>query len=52
MEGGVPKITWTPDLGVERAYKVWGRESLIGGDWQYPTNSLHRFFKVSVEMHK
>jgi len=22
----------------------------IGGDWQYPSNSLHRFFKVTVEM--
>jgi len=52
MEGGIPKITWTPDLGEEREYKVWGRESLIGGDWQCPTNSLHRFFNVSVEMHK
>ena len=20
------------------------------GEWQYPTNSLHRFFKVTVEM--
>ena len=25
--------------------KVWR-----GGEWQYPTNSLHRFFKVTVEM--
>ena len=21
-----------------------------GGEWQYPTNSLHRFFKVTVAM--
>ena len=21
-----------------------------GGVWQYPTNSLHRFFRVAVEM--
>ena len=21
-----------------------------GGEWQCPTNSLHRFFKVTVEM--
>jgi len=52
MEGGIPKITWTPDLGEEREYKVLGKESLIGGDWQYLTNSLHRFLKVSVEMPK
>ena len=34
-----------------RTYKVYGKETLDGGgEWQYPTNSLHRFFKVSVEM--
>ena len=28
--------------------KVYGSETLEnGGEWQYPTNSLHRFFKVS-----
>lgn len=47
---GVPVITWEPDLGVNRIYKIWGRESLGVGDWQCPTNALHRFFKVSVEM--
>ncbi len=32
-------------------YKVYGSETLEnGGSWQYPTNSLHRFFKVTVEM--
>jgi len=25
-------------------------ESLSGGGWEYPTNSLHRFFKVKVAM--
>lgn len=49
----------------ERVYKVWGRESLSSTDapasvpegtvldakgWMCPTNSLHRFFKVTVEM--
>ena len=34
-----------------RLYKVYGSETLEnGGEWQYPTNSLHRFFKVTVEM--
>ena len=34
-----------------RVYKVYGSETLEdGGNWQYPTNSLHRFFKVKVEM--
>jgi len=50
MEGGFPTVTWDPDLGILREYKVWGRESLMSGDWQCPTNSLHRFFKVTVEM--
>ena len=37
--------------GIVRIYKVYGSETLEnGGDWQYPTNSLHRFFKVTVEM--
>ena len=47
-------MKWEPDLntnGVVRTYKVYGRETLDkGGEWQYPTNSLHKFFKVAVEM--
>ena len=54
MVDGAPVVTWEPDLntnGVIRAYKVYGKETLEGGgEWQYPTNSLHRFFKVTVEM--
>ena len=54
MHDGAPLVTWEPDLntnGIVRAYKVYGRETLDGGgEWQYPTNSLHRFFKVTVEM--
>ena len=54
MVDGAPVVSWEPDLntsGVIRAYKVYGKETLEGGgEWQYPTNSLHRFFKVTVEM--
>ncbi|MBR3956677.1 MAG: InlB B-repeat-containing protein [Kiritimatiellae bacterium] len=54
MVDGMPIVTWDPDLntnGVVRTYKVYGKETLEGGgEWQYPTNSLHRFFKVTVEM--
>ena len=54
MKDGAPIVTWEPDLntnGIIRTYKVYGSETLEnGGDWQYPTNSLHRFFKVTVEM--
>jgi len=52
MVDGMPIVTWDPDLntnGVVRTYKVYGKETLeAAGEWQYPTNSLHRFFKVEV----
>ena len=54
LKDGGPVVTWEPDLntnGIIRTYKVYGSETLNnGGNWQYPTNSLHRFFKVKVEM--
>lgn len=55
MKDGNPVITWEPNLNADgaavRIYKVYGSETLEnGGDWQCPTNSLHRFFKVDVEM--
>ena len=56
MKDGVPVVTWEPDLNEngtksERLYKVYGREGFgDGSPWQYPTNSLHRFFKVTVEL--
>ena len=55
MRDGLPVLTWEPDLNEngtrsERLYKVYGKESLSDADWVYPTNSLHRFFKVTVEM--
>ena len=54
MLDGAPIVTWDPNLntnGVVRTYKVYGSETLEnGGVWQYPTNSLHRFFRVTVEM--
>lgn len=54
LKEGVPVVTWEPNLntdGAVRTYKVYGSETLDnGGEWQYPTNSLHRFFKVEVEM--
>ena len=56
MVDGVPRITWEPDMNEdgsknERLYKIWGKEALDDGlDWVSPTNSLHRFFRVTVEM--
>jgi hypothetical protein len=49
----VPNVTWTPNLntnGEVRVYKVWGKADLMDSAWTYPTNSAHRFFKVTVEM--
>ena len=55
MRDGVPVVAWEPDLNengtkLERLYKVYGKESLTDSEWAYPTNSFHRFFKVTVEM--
>ena len=53
MCNGEPVVTWEPDLntnGIQRIYKVYGKENLTDAAWAYPTNSLHRFFKVTVEM--
>ncbi len=54
MVDGVPQITWSPNLntnGVERTYTIWGKANLTDGvEWECPTNSAHRFFKVRVEM--
>ena len=54
MRDGLPFVSWAPDLNIntiQRTYKVYGRESLDAeSSWQYPTNSLHRFFRVTVEM--
>ena len=55
MRGETPLVTWEPNLNddgvARRLYKVYGSETLEnGGEWQYPTNALHRFFKVTVEM--
>ena len=55
MAEGFPKVTWEPDLNEngtksERLYKVWGKEALDDEGWESPTNALHRFFMVTVEM--
>ncbi len=47
--GGVPRVTWTPDLGATRVYAVEGRTNLTAGAWG-PTNSSSRFYRVRVSM--
>ena len=55
LKDGAPVVTWTPDLNeggakALRTYKVWGKETLDASEWECPTNALHRFFRVTVEM--
>lgn len=55
MNDGMPVVRWVPDLNENgtkglRTYKVWGKETIDSSKWEYPTNALHRFFKVTVEM--
>ena len=54
VSGGVPSLTWNPDLGAARTYTVWGREALDAADSWKPVNiddigtSQFKFFKVTV----
>ncbi len=51
MADGVPKVTWSPDLGVERDYKILGSRNLkIWTEVTDETKSSYNFFKVKVEM--
>ena len=53
IKNGLPVITWEPNLNEEgetRIYTIYGNETLDANGWMSPTNSLHRFFKVGVEM--
>jgi len=54
VSGGVPSLTWSPDLGAARTYTVWGRETLDTADSWEPVGidsigtSQFKFFKVTV----
>ena len=51
MVGGVPKVTWSPDLGAERTYRVVGSKDLkVWIDMTDETMHLYDFFKVMVEI--
>ena len=56
MEGTTPVVEWNPDLNEGgrldvRNYTVWGRTNLTDGvEWTCPTNSGHRFYKVTVDL--
>lgn len=51
MVDGLPKVTWSPDLGAERVYTVLGSTDLK--EWTKATEETkgsYKFFKVAVEM--
>ena len=54
ITNGGPRITWTPDLGTNRTYTVWGTIALGGtNEWRAvdstaPSATGARFFRVSV----
>lgn len=51
MVEGVPKVTWNPDLGAERVYRVLGSTDLkTWTEATAETKGTYNFFKVSVEM--
>ena len=54
MDGETPVVGWEPKLSTDeeakRIYTIYGREKLDVGGWITPTNALHRFFKVGVEL--
>lgn len=47
VSNGVLRVTWTPDIGMARAYTVEGRTNLTGAVWG-TTNASSRFFRVKV----
>ncbi len=49
VTNGAPVVTWTPDLGTDRAYTVEGKIALTNATWG-AMNGTSRFFRVKVEM--
>ena len=49
-EDGNMRVTWTPDLGTSRVYRVWGKRSLMQGEWETPVTAEHRYFRVEVRL--
>ena len=53
FENGIPVVGWNVTNAHAEAhgytYRVKGRASLADGDWTFPTDATHRFFKVVLE---
>lgn len=53
ISGGVPRVSYTPNLGDARKYKIWGKKFLTDKTWREVSSGMeaeYNFFKVTVEM--
>lgn len=52
VTNNVPYLSWTPNLGADRNYRIWGTETLAEENWQEVDDLKKtdaKFFKVTVE---
>ena len=49
MDGGVPRVSWTPSDVAGRTYAVWGKATLTN-EWSSPPSPAHHFFQVRVAL--
>ena len=52
VTNNVPYLSWTPNLGADRNYRIWGTETLAEEDWKEVDDLKKtdaKFFKVTVE---
>ncbi len=50
ISNGIPQVRWTPDLGSNRVYTIYGKTNITDPAWTTPANGENRFFKVKVEI--
>lgn len=52
VTNNVPYLSWTPNLGADRSYRIWGSETLDEEEWEEVGDlktTGAKFFKVTVE---
>ena len=52
VTNNVPYLSWTPNLGTDRSYRVWGTETLSEENWKEVGDlktTDAKFFKVTVD---
>ena len=51
VTNNVPYLSWTPNLGTDRSYRIWGSETLAEENWKEVDDlktTEAKFFKVTV----